>query len=104
MFVLEICYRRSAIGGTWEARMNLKQIPSGKMDPCAGIPVLEVCTDGNIVAYTIPLMGVDGPRNEFLSVVAHEIITGRTTRIRTDIKILDPLASFGLVSPECSTS
>ncbi|KAK7045486.1 hypothetical protein VNI00_007739 [Paramarasmius palmivorus] len=68
----------------WSAKMTFSRIPKVRMDPMAGLPLYAICTDAEIVAYTIP-MNHGNPGK--LKVVAHELHTGTTTTIITDMAI-----------------
>ncbi|KAJ8075145.1 hypothetical protein PM082_019473 [Marasmius tenuissimus] len=83
MFTLEVRYHRLK-ANRWEVGMILERIPSVETDPLAGLPLLDMCIDENVVVYPIAMQGAGG-ENEFLKVVAHETTTGTTTEITTDI-------------------
>ena len=79
MFVLTVQQHRSE-ANEWQVDMDLERISSVVTDPLAGLPLYDTSIDENVVAYLIAAQG------EHLRVaVAHEITTGRTSQITTDI-------------------
>ncbi|ESK96704.1 hypothetical protein Moror_6721 [Moniliophthora roreri MCA 2997] len=86
LHALTVKYALTGDGETWTVQASFNQVPGVRMDPMAGLPVMAICTDADVAAYTLPLFEGDGDPG-YLKVAAHEISTGRTTTITTDLVI-----------------